>query len=191
MAFMDKKHREAVAELEKLWQGVQELSALGRSFGILDIFQDNGAKILQQLVYMNMKRLDSREGNDAIDENGLEWELKSANEELVSGFSTHHHLNFVILEKYRQVPWMFAFYSHTVLNEIYVMPPTALEPVFQIWQDHLSGKKKSRSGAIVPAVAHINNPKIPLTFVRTNGTKVWPFGKSPLNPADVVTRKKR
>ena len=174
-------------ELEKLWQGIQELNMLARKYGIMDIFQDNGAKILQQCVYANMKRLEAREGNDAVDENGTEWELKSANEELVSGFSTHHHLNHVILGKYRLVPWMFAFYRHTELREIYVMPPAGLEPLFQIWEDHLNGKKVYR-GKPVPGVSHINNPKIPLTFVRKNGTKVWPFGPTPINPADIAKK---
>ena len=45
------------------------------------------------------------------DEQGNEYELKSANVNLVTGFSTHHHMNPAIITKYRKVPWVFAVLS--------------------------------------------------------------------------------
>lgn len=56
------------------------------------------------LLELDLKVLEGREGNDAEDANGQEYELKSLNVELVKGFSTHHHMNPTIIAKYRQVP---------------------------------------------------------------------------------------
>ena len=55
--------------------------------------------------------LRKREGNDARDENGREYELKSVNFALTQSFSTHHQLNPTILAKYRKVGWVFAIYE--------------------------------------------------------------------------------
>lgn len=182
MKFLDQDHRNLIDDLMKLWAGIKGLSELGQKYGIDDIFQDNGAKILQQLILMNFQNLGSREGNDAKDINGTEWELKSANESKVSGVSTHHHLNHVILKKYRSVPWMISIYNHIELKEIYLMSPAQLEPVFKGWEDHLNGKKIFR-GKRVPKKDSLNNPKIPIYFIREHGTLVYPFPKEPLCPA--------
>ncbi len=179
MSFFDKDHKNKIKNLEVLWHNFDQYSDLAKEYGILDIFQDNNAKILQQLIYLNFKALPGREGNDALDEYNQEWEMKSANEELVSGFSTHHHLNFVILEKYRQVPWSFSIYQHTKLSEIYVMKSNDLEPIFQHWEQKLNGINGIKTDSI-------NNPKIPIKFVRNNGVKIFPFTSKPLNPAEVI-----
>lgn len=55
--------------------------------------------------------LPGREGNDAKDASGAEFELKTVNVLKTKSFSTHHHLNPVILAKYRQVDWFFAIYE--------------------------------------------------------------------------------
>lgn len=183
MGFLDEKHRERIALIDTLWKGIEALSALAREYGIDDIFQDNGAKILQQLIYMNFQGLKAREGNDAVDEFGTEWELKSANEAKVVGVSTHHHLNHVILKKYRSVPWMFAIYHHTALKEIYCMAPLDLEPVFQQWEQKLIGEVKN--GKKLPPRESLNNPKIPIGFIRKNGVLVYPYPEKPVNPASV------
>jgi hypothetical protein len=46
---------------------------------------------------MGLRILSGREGNDAVDANGREYELKSVNIELTSAFSTHHHMNPTII----------------------------------------------------------------------------------------------
>lgn len=189
MGFLDSKHRKLIERVELLWKGVEALSELGREYGIDDIFQDNGAKILQQVIYMNFKAMMKREGNDAIDENGLEWELKSCNSEKVSGISTHHHLNHVILAKYRKVPWMFSLYKHSVLQEMYMMSPQQLEPIFTQWENKLNGGVGLDGKKVAPRDS-INNPKIPISFVTKNGTKVYPFPEKPINPASVGERMK-
>lgn len=177
MEFFSKEHLRIVNELEALWENLNGLSQLAQRYGISDIFQDNGAKVLQQLIYLNMNFLPGREGNDCISNSGVEWEMKSINlETSASGFSTNHHTNHVIIEKYRKVPWTFAIYYGTKLSEIYVMTPQMLEPAYRHWEEKLQ------------TMSHLNNPKIPVKFVRENGIKVYPYNRDkPLDP-DMVIR---
>ncbi|HEU0038561.1 MAG TPA: hypothetical protein VFR76_04750 [Verrucomicrobiae bacterium] len=49
-----------------------------------------------------LKGAGSREGNDARDEEGRKYELKPVNTLLTQSFPTHHHINPVILAKYRR-----------------------------------------------------------------------------------------
>lgn len=182
MEYSGKKHLQLIKEFENLWKGLQRLNQFGRQYGIDDIFQDNGAKVLQQLVLLNFKNLEKREGNDAIDPLGIEWEMKSANVEKVSGFSTHHHLNFTILQKYRSVAWSFSTYKHIDLQEIYVMTPNKLESIFQKRENSLKGKEG------IFKVKSINNPKIPIKFVQQNGHIIYPFKKGSINPLEISKR---
>jgi transcriptional regulator with XRE-family HTH domain len=157
------KPLEAKTEIEKL----NELFPYMRKYqklaeetnGINDIFQDNGGKLLQVLLVTGLKDIPGREGNDAVDENGNEFELKSLNSNLVKGFSTHHHMNPTIIAKYRKVNWIFAVYEGIELVEIYEMTPENLEPYYQKWEEKW----------IADGNKDINNPKIPLKFVRENG----------------------
>lgn len=175
MEFYGKEHKELIARLENLWDNLHGLSELAKEFGIDDIFQDNGAKILQQLIYLNMKFLSGREGNDCISPSGVEWEMKSINlETSASGFSTNHHTNRDIISKYRKVPWTFAIYHGITLKEIYVMSPSLLEPIYQHWEEKLK------------TMSHLNNPKIPVKFVREKGLQVYPINKdAPVDP-DII-----
>ncbi len=171
MAFYDYRHRYQIQLIEKLWSNLQALSDLAHQYGIDDIFQDNGAKILQQLIYLNMQILPGREGNDCISESGTEWEMKSINlNTSASGFSTNHHTTYDIVHKYRQVPWSFAIYYGIELSEIYVMTPEMLNPIFCDMEDKLRTR------------THLNNPKIPVKFVRDYGIRVFPI--NPRNPID-------
>ncbi|MCG3145481.1 MAG: Type-2 restriction enzyme PvuII [Gammaproteobacteria bacterium] len=150
-------------ELENLLPYIRKLQELADRHGIRDIFQDNGGKLLQIALATGLTILKKREGNDARDETGREYELKSVNAALTQSFSTHHHLNPTILEKYRKVGWVFAIYEAIELKTIYYMPPDKLEPYFSAWEQkwHNSGGKD------------INNPKIPLVFVVGHGELVW------------------
>ena len=151
------------AELERLFPYIREYQALANKHGIGDIFQDNGGKLLQTILVLNMKVTGSREGNDCRDQNGHEYELKSVNILLTKSFSTHHHLNPVILKKYRSVNWYFSVYEGIELQAIYYMKASQLEPWFKKQERkwHLDGGKD------------INNPKIPVDFVRQHGRRVY------------------
>ncbi len=176
MPFFDNKHQDRIDELERLWESLQDLEELAHDYGIHDIFQDNGAKILQQLIYLNMEFLPGREGNDAVSESGMEWEMKSINlKTSATGFSTNHHTNHDIIAKYRLVPWTFAIYHGIELREIYVMTQEMLEPIFYRWEEQLINR------------SHLNNPKIPVRFVRENGIQVFPINpRRPIDPDSLV-----
>ncbi|PWV60082.1 hypothetical protein [Plasticicumulans acidivorans] len=68
--------------LLEIWPAVQEYQALATKHGIDDVFQDNGGKLLQVLLLLGLKIIPGREGNDAVDASGREYELKSVNIEL-------------------------------------------------------------------------------------------------------------
>jgi hypothetical protein len=174
MKWGESEHRKQIIELNRLWEGLRGLSELAKQNGIDDILQDNGAKTLQQSILANFRILSPREGNDAVDEYGQEWEMKSANINKVQGFSTHHHLNEEILKKYRKVPWLFSLYRGIELQAIYVMHPSKLEPHFLRWEQKL------------PTQPDINNPKIPIKFVKDNGVCIYDAGHLLMSPADAL-----
>lgn len=153
--------------LERALAACQELQELAAKYGITDIFQDNGGKVLQTLIILGLKNISGREGNDAVDNEGNEYELKTVNIALGKsrGVTTHHHLNLGILAKYRAVhAWYVALYRGILLQQIYRLTPAELEPVFGEWETRLlaSGDRP------------LNNPKIPLRFVRERGALVYP-----------------
>ncbi|MGB6874528.1 MAG: hypothetical protein WBD87_00705 [Candidatus Acidiferrales bacterium] len=146
-----------------LWTHIREYQKLANKHGIADIFQDNGGKLLQVILLLGLTVLPGREGNDARDAAGNEYELKSVNTDLTKSFSTHHHINPTIIEKYRKVDWIFAVYCGIELQAIYKVTPSTLELFFQRWEAkwNESGKKD------------INNPKIPLKFVIEKGELLY------------------
>lgn len=135
------------------------LQELAQQHGINDIFQDNGGKLLQILLITGLRNLPGREGNDAVDQDGNQYEIKSLNVSLTRSFSTHHHMNPIIIKKYRKVSWIFAVYRGIEILQIYKLLPQDIEPYFIQWEEkwHRDGGKD------------INNPKIPLKFVRASG----------------------
>ncbi|HEY5311439.1 MAG TPA: hypothetical protein VIK18_02930 [Pirellulales bacterium] len=162
------KHHVDKAQLDALFPHLRTLQALAAKHGIRDIFQDNGGKYLQLALVTGLTLLKAREGNDAVDETGREYELKTLNADVVSSFTTHHHLNPVILAKYRKVDWVFAIYRSIELEAVYYMPVQCLEPLFAQWEAKWNLTRKD-----------INNPKIPLKFVVANGKKIFPADQEP------------
>lgn len=174
--FNSEEHKAEINKIDEMWKNLNALQELAHQYGIEDIFQDNGAKILQQLIYLNFDVLAGREGNDAISASGTEWEMKSINiATTAQGFSTNHHLNAHILSKYRQVPWSFAIYNNLDLQAIYIMKPEQLEPMFTKWEQSYINKGKEG-----------NNPKIPIKFVKENGLLVYPFKDTPIDPDSIT-----
>jgi len=158
------EHHPDLEKLQALFPHIREYQKLAAKHGIGDVFQDNGGKLLQTLLILNMEGLGCREGNDCRDADGNEYELKSINILLTSGVSTHHHLNPTILKKYRAVKaWYFSAYRGIELTEMWRVETTALEPWFKAQE-----KKWRKSGG-----RDINNPKIPLKFVREVGKLVY------------------
>lgn len=149
--------------LRDLFPQIREYQKLAMKHGIPDIFQDNGGKILQVCLMLGLTVLKSREGNDAVDADGNEYELKTVNLLRTDQFTTHHHLNPVIIEKYRKVDWIFATYEAIELKEIYLLKPEAMEYWYERW-----ARKWVEDGN-----KDINNPKVPLSYVKKNGTLLY------------------
>ena len=163
-----------LTDLERLnaaMQGLREMQRLADEYGIHDILQDNGGKVLLVLILLGLKISPGREGNDAVDTEGNEYELKTVNLALnpKAGIATHHHLNKDILQKYRRVQaWYVALYAGIELKEIYRVLPTELEPMFQQWEQKIEATGKE-----------LNNPKIPMRLVRA-AQRVYPKPESTL-----------
>lgn len=151
---MLRSHRD-LAKLEDLFPYIRRYQELASRHGINDIFQDNGGKLLQVMLTLGLRVIPGREGNDAVDQDGKEYELKSVNIDLTQSFSTHHHMNPVIIKKYRKVDWIFAVYRNIEIQAIYRLTPKELEPFYKKWESkwHADGGKD------------INNPKVPLSYV--------------------------
>jgi hypothetical protein len=149
--------------MDKLFPYIREYQELAERHGIGDSFQDNGGKPLQIVLTTGLRILPSREGNDAVDENGREYELKSVNILLTASFSTHHHMNPTPIAKYRKAGWVFAVYKSIELQRIYLLTPEQMEAYFTRWE-----KKSHKEGG-----KDINNPKVPLRFVEGFGRLVY------------------
>lgn len=158
-----RQHRDK-RDLDKLFPHLRMLQTLASKHGIPDIFQDNGGKYLQLALVTGLKLLKNREGNDAFDESGRQYEIKTLNIDKVKSFTTHHHMNPTIIAKYRKVDWVFAVYHGIELEAVYYMPVEDLEPFFIRWTVKWNAEQKD-----------INNPKIPLKFVTQHGRKIFPI----------------
>lgn len=166
--------------LESLMPAVREFQALATEHGIDDIFQDNGGKILQMLLALNLKGIPGREGNDATDVEGREYELKSVNIWLTAGFSTNHHINIPIIEKYREARWVFAIYEGIEMRRAFFVPADKLEIYFSSWEKKWMDERKD-----------INNPKVPLKFVCEHGEILYEDGKPlDLDAASAIRRER-
>jgi hypothetical protein len=159
-----KPHADA-ALLARLFPAIRKYQELATKHGIEDIFQDNGGKILQVCLLLDLTVLRSREGNDARNADGTEFELKSVNLKRTNQFTTHHHMNPKIIAKYRKVDWIFATYEGIEIRKIYLLTPQAMEPFYRKWETkwHADGGKD------------INNPKVPLPYVELHGRLLYPL----------------
>jgi transcriptional regulator with XRE-family HTH domain len=174
----EEKRRSVFERMQNAFEKVQELQKLAKEYGIADIFQDNGGKVLQVLIMLGLKISPGREGNDALDDEGNEYELKTVNYALTTQISTHHHLNKEILDKYRKVKaWYFAIYEDIELWEIWKVPPSQLEDLFRHWEIVIDQTGKE-----------LNNPKIPLWFIQTGGESIY---RNPDKPAVPRAKKPR
>ena len=72
-------------------------------------------------------------------------------------------MNPVIIAKYRKVPWIFATYEGIELRQIWRLTASDMEHWFAFWETkwHRDGGKD------------INNPKVPLSYVRLHGNLLY------------------
>lgn len=151
------------AEIESLWPGIQAFQDLANQYGVQDIFADNGGKVVQLAIATGLDIVPGRLGPDYRDRMGNTYEVKTVNmSKKVTGFSTNHHLTKKTIAEYRQRRWVFAMYDDITLIEAYLVEAADMEPVFQKWETALSGKRD-----------HLNNPKVPMDYVREVGTIMY------------------
>ena len=121
-------------EFLRLLPSIRQFQTLAKKYNIGDVFQDNGGKYVQLLILLGLKSDGAREGNDATDEEGQEYEIKTVNLELQKQFTTHHHLNPTIIAKYRKVDWYFAAFESIELKAIFRMTPKSMEKYYTQWE---------------------------------------------------------
>ena len=170
------KPHDDYAKLLEFKPAVAKLQELATKHGIADIFQDNGGKLLELLLLMGLTGSPGREGNDATDAAGQEYELKTMNAELVSAFSTHHHMNLEIIKKYRLVKWLFGIYRNIELVSVYLVPVDGLAEKFTEWEQQIVAKIAERELEGQPIsmnASSINNPKINASMVETVGELIY------------------
>lgn len=174
--YMSPEYFTEKAAVDTLWRQLETLQEIAADKGIDNIFQDNGAEILQQLVYLNFAVVAGREGNDGVDRNGCEWEMKSLDISKGNrGITTNHHLNQDIIDKYRTVPWSVSLYEGIHLKSIYIIGREAMEYWYQRWEEILQTRP------------HINNPKIPLKYIMTHGVLIYTDNMEfPHDPLDYI-----
>ncbi|HAZ43180.1 MAG TPA: type II site-specific deoxyribonuclease [Cyanobacteria bacterium UBA11371] len=142
------KRRSDLERLQDGFESLESLQQLAQEYGILDIFQDNGGKVLQLLILLGLRQIPGRTGNDAVDGQGREYELKTINIRNSKGvlktsfnLTTNHHLNLELLNKYRQVEaWYVGIYEGVKLIKIYKVQPSLLESKFSEWQQKIQHK---------------------------------------------------
>jgi hypothetical protein len=158
-----------LAEFYRIFPHVRELQVLASKHGIDDIFQDNGAKILQVLLLLDMAAIPGREGHDATDGEGRQYEMKSVNTALQDAVTTHHHLTLDLIEGYRPVEWIFALYNNIELEKVFILSPKDMEPWYQKWTWMLRQPNRT----------HINNPKVSIWFIILYGQLLYDTARDP------------
>jgi hypothetical protein len=152
-----------------------------------NVFDDGGYKELLLLRLFSLRKL-TREGDDAEDEEGRRYEIKTVARVSSVGvrknslsITTEHTLTQANIDRYRNVfLWIIAVFDQSKPEAIFEITPAALEPYFATWEQKLINQGQTLGGA----PNHINNPKIPLKHVARHGVLVWPPRDIPL--PDVV-----
>jgi len=160
-AELDQTSSSDFEEMQEALEHLSKFQAIASKHGVHDVFQDNGGRIIQIILALNLKVLPGRTGNDAVDSDLNQYELKSICVPGGGGFSTSHHLNSKTIEKLKGVSWIFAFFKGNTMVQIYKVPPNKMDKVYRKWVNELKFKD------------HLNNPKVSIEFVKTNGSQVW------------------
>jgi hypothetical protein len=155
-------------------RALQDMAAV---HGIHNVFDDNGYKDLLLLTLFGLRKL-GREGDDAVDAEGRQFETKtvarmSSKGERKSTLSvtTEHTMTLANIERYRHTfMWIVAVFNGAEPEAIWEIRAHALEPFFGLWERKLRELDEYER----PVRDHLNNPKIPLKFISEHGVQVWP-----------------
>lgn len=145
--------------------------------GIHNVFDDNGYKDLLLLTLFGLRKL-GREGDDAVDAQGRQFETKTVARVSSRGvrkttlsITTEHTMTLANIARYRQTfMWIVAIFDGAEPEAIWEIATDSLEPFFAQWEARLLELDDYER----PMRDHLNNPKIPLRFIAEHGVQVWP-----------------
>jgi Restriction endonuclease PvuII len=172
-----KHYLKPAGDIEPLIEMGVALQAKATDHNIHNVFDDGGYKELMLLTLFELRKL-NREGDDAVDAEGRRYEIKTVARVSSRGskksqlqVTTEHTMTLANLERYRKTfLWIVAVFDQARPEAIYEITPDHLEPFFARWEGQL--RATNERGDL--RIDHINNPKIPLTFIAANGVRVWP-----------------
>lgn len=155
-------------------RALQEMAAV---HGIHNVFDDNGYKDLLLLTLFGLRKL-GREGDDAVDSQGRQFETKTVARVSSQGVrkttlsvTTEHTMTIANIARYRQTfMWIVAIFDGAEPEAIWEIRAAALEPFFALWESRL----RELDDYERPMRDHLNNPKIPIRFIAEHGVQVWP-----------------
>lgn len=143
------------------------LQEIGTANEIVSVFDDGGYRelIMGKLFGLDLHK--GRHGDDATDEQGFNYELKTVNLVNTSGklrknpgITTCHHVNHDIIKRYRNLhSWIIGIFFINEPVEIYELDPQYLAYTLDQWEKRLNNEP----------ITHLNNPKLKLADVRSSG----------------------
>ncbi|MFN2484668.1 MAG: hypothetical protein ABR509_07005 [Candidatus Limnocylindria bacterium] len=153
------------------------LQEMAQVHGIHNVFDDNGYKDLLLLTLFGLRKL-GRSGDDAVDDEGRQYETKTISRLSSKGvrkeslsLTTEHTMTLANIERYRKTfLWIVAVFAGAQPEGIWELSPQALEPFFALWESRL--RERAPDGRLLRD--HLNNPKIPMKFIDEHGIQVWP-----------------
>lgn len=154
-------------KIGELLELAAKLQKYGTDKNIVSVFDDGGYRELLLSTLFDIKLHTGRHGDDAYDESGNNFELKtvnlvdtSGNLRIKPGITTCHHVNQEIINRYRNLhAWLVGIFFVNEPVAIYEVPAEKLEPYLKIWEEQVKDK------------GHINNPKIRFDDIRNMGIK--------------------
>jgi len=154
---MDYQPNETLLEIyERVFPALLELQTAAKLHNIPDIFQDNGGKTYEVCSRLGLTPLPGREGNDAVDSFGTEYEIKTINlDGTVTAYSIHHTVTENVLEKYRTIKWVFAEYRGIELQDVYVVSPDKMKEFIDLWQTKKAANPKFKASLPIKIVRQI------------------------------------
>lgn len=162
MVLVTPEQIESREQLDEFIVSNQKLEEFASQYGIKNIYQDSNLQQLQQALYLGLSFQPARQSNDAVDDYGCPWELKSLTlSKHIRGFSTSNPLSLKVLNRYRKCNFAFSIYENSLLSSIYIASPKQMKGIFDKFERRIL------------TLGEPNNPKIPLDYVYRNAIKVY------------------
>lgn len=157
----------ATKDITELLELAAKLQVHGTKNEIVSVFDDGGYRELLMGQLFDLQLHKGRHGDDATDDEGNNYELKTVNLVDTSGrlrkkpgVTTCHHVNQEIIRRYRGLHgWIIGVFFVNEPVEIYELDPQFVAAVLDGWEKRLNGE----------GITHINNPKLKFDDLRKHG----------------------